>query len=97
VLAELYAWAYKRDDPEPVLTALDSFLASEVRVVQFDEDCAETFGKLYGEMRRAGTLIQPVDLMIAAVAVCFDYTLVTNNTKDFRNVPQLQVVDWLTP
>ena len=41
--------------------------------------------------------MNPVDLMIAAVALVHDLTLVTNNTKDFQNIPGLRLEDWLTP
>jgi predicted nucleic acid-binding protein len=37
----------------------------------------------------------PLDLMIASVAVVYDLTLVTHNTADFRNVPDLRLEDWL--
>ena len=46
---------------------------------------------------QVGALTSTVDLMIAAVAIVHDLTLVTNNVKDFRNVPDLHIVDWLTP
>jgi tRNA(fMet)-specific endonuclease VapC len=36
-----------------------------------------------------------MDLEIASIALANDLTLVTNNTKDFRNVPDLRIVDWL--
>ncbi len=37
------------------------------------------------------------DLMIAAVALVHNLTLVTNNTADFQSVPGLRLDDWLTP
>ncbi len=33
--------------------------------------------------------------MIASVALVYDLTLVTHNTADFRNVPDLRLEDWL--
>jgi tRNA(fMet)-specific endonuclease VapC len=33
--------------------------------------------------------------MIASVALVHDLTLVTHNTKDFENIPDLRVEDWL--
>jgi tRNA(fMet)-specific endonuclease VapC len=38
-----------------------------------------------------------MDLMIAATAITHDLILVTHNTKDFENIPDLQMVDWLVP
>jgi tRNA(fMet)-specific endonuclease VapC len=66
-------------------------------VLPFDADCAEEFGKLPGTMKKQGVAINAIDLQIAAVAIAHNLTLVTNNTKDFQNIPGLTLVDWLTP
>lgn len=36
-----------------------------------------------------------MDVLIAAVALLFDLTLVTHNTKDFQKIPGLRMEDWL--
>jgi tRNA(fMet)-specific endonuclease VapC len=95
VLAELYAGAYKLDRPDKTLAAIHD-LRKDVGMLLFDEECAETFGKLRGELRRAGIEVSPMDLMIAAAARVHDLTLVTHNTSDFRVIPGLRLVDWLT-
>ena len=48
-------------------------------------------------MRRNGIEAPSVDLMIASVALVYDLTLVTHNTTDFKNIPDLRLDDWLTP
>ena len=96
VLAELYAWAHRRDDPQPVLTSIDDLL-EDVDLLVFDGACAQEFGRLWGVLRRQGTPTNPVDLMIAAVAVVHDLTLVTHNTTHFQHVPNLRLDDWLQP
>lgn len=96
VLAELYAWAYGRDNPTPVLDRIRSLLG-EVRVLTFEEDAAERFGMLQNQLLRQGITVSPVDLMIGSVALVNDLTLVTHNTRDFVNIPGLRLQDWLTP
>lgn len=96
VLAELYAGAYMLTQPTKILTGIVGLLR-DVNVLAFDEACAEEFGKLRGQMKRQGVATNPTDLQIAAVAVVNNLTLVTNNTKDFQQVPGLTIVDWLTP
>jgi tRNA(fMet)-specific endonuclease VapC len=96
VLAELYAWAYGRDNPTPVLDRIRSLLG-EVRVLTFEEDAAERFGVIQNHLLRQGITVSPVDLMIGSVALVNDLTLVTHNTKDFENIPGLRLQDWLTP
>jgi tRNA(fMet)-specific endonuclease VapC len=96
VLAELYAWAHGRDDPTPVLDKI-LHLLDDVELLGFEQESAERFGIIQTRLLRRGITVNPVDLMIAAVALVHDLTLVTNNTKDFQNIPGLRLEDWLTP
>ena len=95
VLAELYAGAYMLEQPDKILAGIDE-LRNDVGVLPYDERCAEEFGKLRGVLKRGGIGINPVDLLIASVALVHDLTLVTNNTADFQDIPGLRLEDWLT-
>jgi tRNA(fMet)-specific endonuclease VapC len=97
VPAELYVWIYRRDDPTPGLAIIDDFLQREVRVLPFDEACAEEFGRIRSHLLRRGLGANRVDLMIAAVAVHHDLTLVTHNTADYQQIPGLRLDDWIAP
>lgn len=96
-LAELFVWAYNRPDPARVLSKIDELLLDEVSVVDFDRECATEFGRIRVQLRKQGIEIPSVDLMIASVAIVYDLTVVTHNTADFLNVPELRIEDWLTP
>ena len=76
----------------PLVRKIDEFL-EDINVVSFDCPCAERFGKLRGVLQRKGISVSPVDLMIASVALERDLTLVTNNTADFRHIPNLRLED----
>ena len=76
VLVELYAWAYQRSDPNPLLSAIENDLLSDIAVLSFDEHCAKVFGRQRGMMTRRGLSVSRLDLMIAAVAIAHDLTLV---------------------
>src|SRR4051794_30620259 len=92
VLAELYAGAHKLPNPARLLTAI-SDLVQEITVVDFDRRCAEVFGQVQGGLLGGGLSVPVVDLMIAAVALAYDLTLVPHNTADFRHVPGLRLED----
>jgi tRNA(fMet)-specific endonuclease VapC len=94
VLGELYTGAYKHTQPARLLALIQELL-QEVKLLDFDADCAEQFGRLRGESLQKGMLVNTVDLMIASVAIVHDLTLVTHNTKDFETIPGLRMVDWL--
>ena len=72
-------------------------LLNEVQVLDFDSACAEQFGKVQGGLLQQGITVPAADLMIAAVALVHNLTLVTHNTADFQNIPGLRLEDWLTP
>jgi tRNA(fMet)-specific endonuclease VapC len=96
-LAELYVWAYLRPDPREFLAAIATFVKYDVETLPFDEASAEEFGKLRVELQRIGVTGSPIDLLIASVARAHDLTLVTHNTADYRNIPNLRLDDWLVP
>jgi len=96
VLAELYAGAHKLADPSHLLASV-SDLIQEILVLDFDQRCAEEFGRVQGGLLARGVSVAVVDLMIASVALAHELTLVTHNTADFRHVPGLRLEDWLAP
>jgi tRNA(fMet)-specific endonuclease VapC len=96
VLGELYAGAYHVSDPTPLLQKITDLL-TDVQVLDFDHACAEQFGKVRGSLLQQGISVPTADLMIAAVALVHNLTLVTNNTADFQKIPGLRLDDWLTP
>lgn len=96
-LAELYAWAYRRANPATLLQAIRNDLLPDVMVLDFDSACAEQFGMTRGTLLRQGIQIATPDLLIASIALVHNLTVVTNNTKDFQNIPGLRLDDWLIP
>jgi tRNA(fMet)-specific endonuclease VapC len=94
VLAELYAWA-ERSTASRLHGAIRDDLLEIVEVLDFDRNCAKVFGRLRADSLNRGTNVPAVDLMIGAVAITHDLTLVTNNTKHFQFIPGLRLDDWL--
>jgi tRNA(fMet)-specific endonuclease VapC len=97
VLGELYTWAHRRTDPTPTIQAIETELLPQVGVLNFDISCAAEFGRLRAALMKQGRPVDAVDLQIAATALTHDLTLVTHNQKDYLNIPDLRVEDWLHP
>jgi len=95
-LAELYVLAYRLDDPSTRLQAIEEVIRDEVALIDFDVNCARVAGRLRAGLLRRGSSVPPIDLLIGAVAVTYDMTLVTHNVDDFLPIPGLRLVDWLT-
>lgn len=97
VVGELYAWAYLRPDPLGFIARIENELLPDLIVLDFDRHCAETFGKVRAALIKQGLDTSRLDLLIGCVALTHDLPLVTHNFKDFQNIPDLRIVDWLTP
>ncbi len=93
VKAELFYGAMKSQHPEQNLAKQQQFLNRFVSL-PFDDHAAETYGTIRSILERAGTPIGPNDLLIAAIAVSQNVTLVSNNTREFIRVKNLLLEDW---
>ena len=56
----------------------------------------EIFADIKAKMYSKAIRIEDMDLFIAATAIYNDLTLVTNNTKHFKNIPLLELENWKT-
>ena len=92
-VAELRYGAYKSDFPEENLKLVDAFL-DEVNIVPF-ADGIDEFAKEKTLLCKAGKMVQDFDLLIAAAAKACNLTLVTNNTKHFERISDLQIENWV--
>ncbi|MBK8253879.1 MAG: PIN domain-containing protein [Polyangiaceae bacterium] len=66
-------------------------LVSAVKVAPFDLIAAQTFAKLRATV---ATDADTDDVMIAAIALANDFTLVTRRTQVFQRYPHLRLEDW---
>ena len=73
--------------------AITLFL-SAISILPFDSDAAEEYGAVRADLERKGTPIGPMDMMIAGHARSRGLILVTNNTREFFRVNELEVEDW---
>ena len=93
VRAELLFGARNSSRVEANLGLLDTFLAPFTSV-PFDDLAADYYGRIRADLHRAGELIGPNDLLIAAMVLANNLVLVTHNVKEFGRVPGLRWVDW---
>jgi tRNA(fMet)-specific endonuclease VapC len=69
-------------------------LLSSFPSVGFDGAAAETAAVLRYRLESKGNVIGPHDLMIAAIAVSSQLTLVTHNLREFSRISELNLEDW---
>lgn len=73
---------------------LDVFLSS-FQLFDFDIMAAKIYGEIRAKLEKKGLIIGPYDLQIAAHAISKEVILVTNNTREFSRVPNLEIEDWV--
>ena len=73
--------------------AYRKFLA-KFSIGRFNDITWELAAKLYSDLRKDGWNIGDSDILIGAFCIENNYTLVTTNTKHFKNMPSLEFVDW---
>ena len=72
---------------------IDSFL-QKVNVVPFEVGI-DIFAQTKNSLRLEGLTIEDFDLLIAASALAWNLTLVTDNIKHFRYITNLEVINWV--
>jgi tRNA(fMet)-specific endonuclease VapC len=92
-IAELQYGIAKSQFPQKNQQALSQFLIPLI-IADFDELAANKYGEIRKRLEAKGTPIGSLDMLIAAHALASNAAVVTNNTKEFNRVQDLEVVDW---
>lgn len=93
VKAELFYGAMKSMKPAENLAKQYRFV-NRFASFPFDDNAAEAYSRIRARLEKLGMPIGPNDLLIAAIAVTNDLTLVTHNTGEFGRVEGLELEDW---
>lgn len=94
VVGELYAWVYRAKTNPDRIHGLTGLL-SDVTVLAVDHSIARLFGEVRAHLLDVGRPTPEIDLLIGTTALLHNLTLVTHNTKDFADIPDLRIEDWL--
>lgn len=93
VKTELFYGAMRSVNPNESWRKQQRFLEVFVSL-PFDDIAALIAGRVRAQLAASGTPIGANDLLIAAIALANNLTLVTHNTREFSRVPELRVEDW---
>ncbi len=91
--AEIRTGAAKSSSPTRTLRAVENFLRP-IAIVDFTSDDAVSYARIRARLERAGKPIGPLDTLIAAQAVSRKLVLVSNNEREFKRVPGLELENW---
>ena len=93
VMAELMHGAYKSKKSAETLKDTRDFLAN-FEIIPFDFMEAIAYGQIRANLERRGLLSGNNDMLIAATALTYNATLITNNTNEFSRIDGLKLEDW---
>ena len=93
VASELRYGAAQKASPR--LTVQVDAVLDALETLPFDSPGDVTYGSIRTQLELAGTPIGGNDLLIAAQAMALDFTLVTDNEKEFSRIGGLRVENWL--
>jgi len=93
VKAELLYGALKSSKPKENIRRLDYFFQG-FPSFPFDDTAASMYAEIRPQLEMQGKPIGPNDLIIAAVALSNQVTLVTHNTKEFGRINGITLEDW---
>lgn len=66
-------------------------------VLPLSDEVIVKAAQVYGDLYRTGRLISDADILIAATALVYDLTLVTENVSHFQRIQALQIESWRNP
>jgi tRNA(fMet)-specific endonuclease VapC len=93
-VAELTHGANRSSRREDNLARLEVLLSALI-IIPFDEAAGRRFGILKAELEARGEPLDDLDLQIASIAIENNFPLVTNNSKHFKRVDGLQLLNWM--
>ena len=94
-LMELYYGAHKSQRKEANLAKVRA-IEGAFEVLPLGPECVESFGLLKANLEQKGTPLDDFDLMLAAVALAHNLTLVSNNLKHLKRIEGLSLANWTT-
>jgi tRNA(fMet)-specific endonuclease VapC len=76
------------------LPAFDRFCRLN-QVLSLTDDIVDRASDIYADLHQRGMLIGDADILIAATALVYGFSVVTNNEAHFNRVSGLKVENWL--
>lgn len=94
VVAELFYGSEKSKNKSTSYKIIEAFLVP-FEIIQFGVEDAYVYGKVRADLAKAGKIIGPNDLIIAAMTLSRQFTLVTNNEKEFKRIKSIKIENWV--
>jgi tRNA(fMet)-specific endonuclease VapC len=91
-VGELFFGAYNAEQRDKLLNVLKDYLSS-VAFLKFELWDSIKFGQIKAGLKKEGAIIDDFDIMNAAIALSYGFTLVTRNVKHYRRIKELKLLE----
>lgn len=92
-LAELFEGIYRSKNKEKAKEIIINFFSGLHFICNIDQSIAEKFGQLRKDLKTKGSIIEDIDIFIAATCLVNNFTLVTLNHKHFSRIKEIKLLD----
>lgn len=91
--AELLFGAFNSARKQKNLKKVGMFLDA-IKILPFCEQASAIFAEQKAGLKKRGTLLADLDLMIASITLRHEMVLVTNNSRHFERLKNLRLENW---
>ena len=81
---------YKKD----YFQALLNFIYENLTIINYTREAVDIYARIVNNLASKGVIVHSNDLIIASSSIENNLTLITHNTKDFKNISELKLQDW---
>jgi tRNA(fMet)-specific endonuclease VapC len=92
-VAELYLGAYLSKKKKENLNSVKN-LISKLDIISFNTNHGRIYGELKAKLQKRGTIINELDIFIAAIVLERDTRLITRNIRHFEKISGLKIEKW---
>lgn len=89
---ELFKGAYRSGNQNNIEIVRD--LLENLKLLEFNNHCAQNFGRVTEELKKKGTPIGELDAIIGAICLTHGEALVTRDMKHLGKIDGLILQDW---
>jgi tRNA(fMet)-specific endonuclease VapC len=85
-----YRWRKNKNKEKMFKECMDS-----IPIFSLDDETIEAAANIYADLRSKGKTVSDADILIAAIVISNRGKLVSNNTKHFKDIKNLPLINWL--
>ena len=92
-MSQNYIWAHIYKKKERKSNSVKN-LISKLDIISFNTNHGRIYGELKAKLQKRGSIINELDIFIAAIVLERDTRLITRNIRHFEKISGLKIEKW---